>query len=65
MQPHEKSVKPFADCLFSFFGSRKPFPLNKHEQFTLVRREPSQPYSQGKFTRFQERENKSVSSIIF
>jgi len=25
MQPHEKSVKLFADCLFSLSGSGKPF----------------------------------------
>ena len=34
MQPHKKSVKLFAGCLFSLTGSGKPFPLNKHEQFT-------------------------------
>jgi len=34
MQPHEKSVKPFVDYLFITSGSGKPFPLNKHEQFT-------------------------------
>ena len=36
MQPHEKSVKLFDDCLFLLSGSRKPFLSNKHEQFTLA-----------------------------
>jgi hypothetical protein len=35
MQPHEKSVKLFIDCLFPLSsGSGKPFHPNKHEQFT-------------------------------
>ena len=59
MQPYEKSVKPFVDCLFFNTGSRKPFPFNKHEQFTPRERELPQSYSQGKFTRFRIKENKS------
>jgi len=31
MQPHEKSVKLFVDCLLFNTGSGKPFPPNKHE----------------------------------
>jgi len=34
MQSHEKSVKLFADCLFTISGSGKPFPSNKRKQFT-------------------------------
>jgi len=37
MQPHEKSVNLFADCLFLLSGSGKPFLPNKHEWITLKR----------------------------
>jgi hypothetical protein len=55
----QKSVKLLVDCLFTIVGSGKPFPPNKHEQFTLIEREPSLAYPRRKFTRLHNSENKS------
>ena len=65
MQPHEKSVKLFVDCLFICSGSGKPFLSNRQRTVHARRRELSQLVLERNLPDFEQIRTRAKSSIIF